>query len=74
MRIESRAEEWVAGDREHRRREPGDEGQRQQWQDAHPHREARPMMRSVALPRGQPLDEDRDEDRVVDAEHDLEDA
>jgi hypothetical protein len=42
--------------------------------DAHDHRQPRPSARARLLRSGQLADEDRDEDDVVDAEHDLERA
>ncbi len=73
MRIRSRHDSSLPGDRDDRRGQPGDPRDRQQEQDAHPHREAEADdPGAVALVVRQPLDEDRDEDDVVDAEHDLE--
>ena len=73
MRMRSRARELVLADREHRRREPDDPRDRQQQQDPHAHREPEAdRPRPVPLRGGQALDEDRDEDDVVDPQHDLE--
>jgi hypothetical protein len=65
--------ELDAGDREHRRGQADDPRDGQQQQDAHAHREPQAdVAGAVALARRQLADEDRDEDDVVDAEHDLE--
>ena len=73
IRIRSRHENSMPAIGEHRRGQPDDPRDREQQQDAHHHREAEADdPGAVALLRRQPLDEDRDEDDVVDAEHDLE--
>ena len=59
-----------AKDREQRRGQPDDPGQHQQQPDAHEHRhEQSDAARAVAFGRRQFVDQDRDEDHVVDAEH-----
>ena len=58
---------------EQRLGQPHDPGQRQQQQDARAHRERQAEPARKVAPFGrQPADQDRDEDDVVDAEHDLE--
>ena len=65
--------ELVAVEREHGRRQADDPRDGQQQRDAHAHREAESDVPGpVAVVGRQALDEDRDEDDVVDAEHDLE--
>ena len=65
--------ELVPGNGEERFGQADDPGDRQQQQDPHPHRQTQAdVPRLIALGRRQALHEDRDEDDVVDAEHDLE--
>jgi hypothetical protein len=63
-----------AEDDRKRLRQPEDPGDRQQQQDADPHREPETdPAPSCLLLRRQPSRDDREEDDVVDAEHDLQD-
>ena len=73
MRIRSRPEISWPSDREQRRGQPDQPGQHEQEPDAHEHREEQADAPRELAPLGRQLvDQDRDEDDVVDAEHELE--